>query len=161
MLRIQTFRNDFLSEGDWTCGCLFQTRLDGESKQQLHQGINPCQAFMIFQYKPQQEKQKLSPNMGVVMFDGYAGPGWVWPIGCKSYYWACTKVLCCKTGIRYTIGNVASPPMGGDFKASSLGADSLLIVSPRKCFQNIFTAYSGHSSSLCYGDCTAWNNKAY
>jgi len=28
----------------------------------------------------------LNPRpMDVVMFDGYAGPGWVWPIGRKSY----------------------------------------------------------------------------
>ena len=63
--------------------------------------------------------------MGVVMFDGYAGPGWVWPTGRNTYaaiYGACTKVLKLQTGNTLHHQKCCVAPLwGADFKAASFG----------------------------------------
>lgn len=63
--------------------------------------------------------------MDVVMFNGYAGPGWVWPIGRKSFnvvYCGYTKVLRLQKRVYAAPSEkVALPPMGADFKAAAFG----------------------------------------
>ena len=64
------------------------------------------------------------------MFNGYAGPGWVWPIGRKSFnvvYCGYTKVLRLQNGYtQHHLKKLPCPLWGLISKPRPLGADSLL-----------------------------------